>query len=191
MEEKTHTYMNNIKGNLMDLLKEDIEDAYTLYVDMDGVLTDFERRFEQFAGVDPEEFVAQKTIEFGKTKANEEFWDLIDKQIGVRYWVGMPWMSQGEKLWNYIKKFNPIILSSPSRDESSRIGKGLWVKRNIPGTPLKLAFKANGKAKYASPTSILIDDREDNIQAWKAAGGIGILFKSADQVINELSKLGL
>ena len=34
-------------------------------------------------------------------------------------------------------------------------------------------------------------DGEDNIQAWKAAGGIGILFKSADQVINELSKLGL
>ena len=183
--------MNNIKGNLMDLLKEDIEDAYTLYVDMDGVLTDFERRFEQFAGVDPEEFVAQKTIEFGKTKANEEFWDLIDKQIGVRYWVGMPWMSQGEKLWNYIKKFNPIILSSPSRDESSRIGKGVWIKRNMSGTPYKFGFKASGKAKYAGPNKILIDDRSDNIAAWKAAGGIGILYKSTEQVTNELSKLGL
>ena len=188
---KLSNYYNVLKEEQKELDKQYFISKYPLYVDMDGVLTDFERRFEQFAGVDPEEFVAQKTIEFGKTKANEEFWDLIDKQIGIRYWVGMPWMSQGEKLWNYIKKFNPIILSSPSRDESSRIGKGLWVKRNIPGTPLKLAFKASGKAKYASPTSILIDDREDNIQAWKAAGGIGILFKSADQVINELSKLGL
>ena len=95
--------MNNIKGNLMDLLKEDIEDAYTLYVDMDGVLCDFERRFEQFAGVSPEEYTAQKTIEFGEKKAQEEFWDLIDKQIGVRFWVGMPWMPEGEKLWKYVK----------------------------------------------------------------------------------------
>ena len=41
MVEKIHTYMSNIKGNLLDLLKEDIEDAYQIYVDMDGVLTDF------------------------------------------------------------------------------------------------------------------------------------------------------
>ena len=188
MEEKTHTYMSNIKGNLMDLLKEDIEDAYTLYVDMDGVLCDFERRFEQFAGVSPEEYTAQKTIEFGGKKAQEEFWDLIDKQIGVRFWVGMPWMPEGEKLWKYVKPFKPTILSSPSRDESSRIGKGLWVKRNIPGTPLKLSFN---KEQYATPTSILIDDRESNITKWKSAGGIGIRFISTDQVINELSKLGL
>ena len=191
MVEKIHTYMSNIKGNLLDLLKEDIEDAYQIYVDMDGVLTDFERRFEQFAGVTPNEFIDQKTIEFGKKKAEEQFWDLIDKQIGVRFWVGMPWMPQGEKLWKYIKKFKPIILYSPSRDESSRIGKGLWVKRNIPGTPLKLAYKADGKARYASPTSILIDDRDDNIERWKSSGGIGIKFISADQVINDLEKIGL
>lgn len=73
MGEKTHTYMNNIKGNLMDLLKEDIEDAYTLYVDMDGVLCDFERRFEQFAGVSPEEYTAQKTIEFGEKRHKKNF----------------------------------------------------------------------------------------------------------------------
>ena len=180
--------MSNIKGSLMSLLKEDIEDAYKIYVDMDGVLTDFERRFEQFAGVTPDEFISQKTIEFGKKKADEEFWDLIDKQIGVRFWVGMPWMPQGEELWKHIKKFKPIILSSPSRDESSRIGKGLWVKRNIPGTPLKLSWD---KEQYASPTSILIDDRDENIQKWKSAGGIGIKFISAGQVINELEKLGL
>ena len=158
--------MNNIKGNLMDLLKEDIEDAYTLYVDMDGVLCDFERRFEQFAGVSPEEYTAQKTIEFGEKKAQEEFWDLIDKQIGVRFWVGMPWMPEGEKLWKYVKPF----------------------KRNIPGTPLKLSWN---KEQYATPTSILIDDRESNITKWKSAGGIGIRFISTDQVINELAKLGL
>ena len=39
--------------------------------------------------------------------------------------------------------------------------------------------------------NILIDDRESNIQQWREAGGIGILYKSADQVNKELDKLGL
>ena len=179
------------KYSLLDLLKEDIAKSYDVYVDMDGVLTDFERRFEQFAGVTPDEFIAQKTIEFGKDKANEQFWDLIDKQIGVRFWAGMPWMPEGEKLYKYLKKYKPTILTSPSREESSRIGKGVWIKRNMSGTPYKFGYKASGKAKYAAPNAILIDDRSDNIEAWKSAGGIGILYKSTDQVINELSKLGL
>ena len=179
------------KYSLYDLMIEDIRKAYDVYVDMDGVLTDFERRFEQFAGVTPDEFMAQKKIQFGQEKADEQFWDLIDNQIGVRFWAGMPWMPEGEKLYQYIKKSKPTILTSPSRDESSRIGKGVWVKRNMPNVPVKFGYKASGKAKYAGPNKILIDDREDNIQAWKAAGGIGILFKSTEQVKNELSKLGL
>ena len=54
------------KYSLFELLKEDISKSYDVYVDMDGVLTDFERRFEQFAGVTPDEFIDQKTIEFGE-----------------------------------------------------------------------------------------------------------------------------
>jgi len=183
--------MNRIKGSLMDLLQEDLAKAYEVFVDMDGVLTDFERRFEQFAGVTPDEFMSQKEIQYGKDKANEQFWELVDKQIGVRFWAGMPWMPEGEELYKYIKKYKPSILTSPSREESSRIGKGVWVKRNMSGVPVKFGYGASGKAKFAGPNKILIDDREDNISSWKAAGGIGILFKNTEQVKNELSKLGL
>ena len=99
-------------------------------------------------------------------------------------------MPEGEKLWGYIKKYKPILLSSPSRSESSRLGKRLWVKNNLSGTKLVLARSAD-KQNYAGPNNILIDDREDNIQQWKSKNGIGILFKSTDQVITELQKLGL
>ena len=179
------------KYSLKELMFEDIAKAYDIFVDMDGVLTNFEGRFEQFAGVTPDEYIAQKSIQVGKDKAYEQFWDLVDEQVGVRFWAGMPWMPEGENLYKHIKKYKPTILTSPSRDESSRIGKGVWVKRNMSGVPLKFGYKASGKAKYAGPNKILIDDREDNIAAWKAAGGIGILFKSTEQVKNELSKLGL
>ena len=179
------------KYSLFELLKEDIAEAYTLYCDMDGVLCDFERRFEQFTGLSPQEYLSQKEIELGsKNKATEQFWDVIDNQVGVRYWVGIPWMPEGEKLWNHIKKYKPTLLSSPSRGETSRLGKRLWVRNNLPGTKLILA-RASDKKNYSGPNKILIDDREDNIQQWKSKNGIGILFKSTDQVINELSKLGL
>ena len=78
------------KYSLRELMFEDIAKAYNIYVDMDGVLTNFEGRFEQFAGVTPDEFMSQKTIQVGEKKANEEFWDLVDEQIGVRFWAGMP-----------------------------------------------------------------------------------------------------
>jgi len=61
----------------------------------------------------------------------------------------------------------------------------------MPGIPLKFGYQAQGKARFAGPNKILIDDRTENINAWKSAGGIGILFKSTEQVKNELSKLGL
>jgi len=179
------------KYSLKELMFEDIAKAYDIFVDMDGVLTNFEGRFEQFAGVTPDEYISQKSIQFGKDKAYEQFWDLVDEQVGVRFWAGMPWMPEGEELYKYIKKYKPTILTSPSRNENSKIGKGVWVKRNMSDTPLKFGYQAQGKARFAGPNKILIDDRTDNISAWKAAGGIGILFKSTEQVKNELSKLGL
>jgi len=66
----------------------------------------------------------------------------------------------------------------------------MWRKDNTPDTKLILAQSFN-KKNYADKSNILIDDRADNIQQWKDAGGIGILYQSAEQVMKELDKLGL
>jgi hypothetical protein len=121
----------------------------------------------------------------------EKFWDLIDNQIGVRFWIGMPWMNRMvEQLWDYIKNYTPILLSSPSRSNSSRLGKRIWRKINLPSTKLILA-QADKKQNYATPNSVLIDDRESNIDQWIKAGGIGILHTDTASTINKLKKLGL
>ena len=163
---------------------------YQIYQDLDGCLCDFEARFEHFAGLSPDEYRIEIAKKYGESQVNKMFWNLIDKQIGVRFWRGMPWMPGGKQLWEYIKPYKPTILSAPSYDESSKIGKRLWVQDHIPGTPLILT-PAKQKADYAGPNKILIDDREDTIFLWKSKGGIGILYKTTDQTINELKKLGL
>lgn len=148
---------------------------------MDGVLCDFDKRFEQFGGMSPREYETK----YGTKK----FWELIDK-IGEQYWSKMPWTPEGKQLWDYIKQYNPKLLSAPSQDYSSRYGKKLWVQENLPGTKLILSKREN-KKDYASGKSILIDDLSKNIDEWQAAGGIGILYVSTGQTINELKKLGL
>ena len=162
--------------------KKGSDKKYTIYSDMDGVLVDFNERFKRFSnGVPPTEY-EQK---FGKDK----FWELVDG-IGVRFWVGMDWMSDGKQLWDYIKKYNPTLLSSPSRADHSKMGKRIWRQRNLPTTKLVLA-QARNKQNYADPDSILIDDRASNIDQWIKAGGIGILHTDTTSTINKLKELGL
>ena len=107
---------------------------------MDGVLTDFDASFMKASdGIPPREYEKK----YGKDK----FWELIDGK-GVAFWVGMPYMSDGEQYWNYIKDFDTELLSSPSRSNTSRLGKRLWVRNNTPGVKLTLA-QAYAKKNYA------------------------------------------
>ena len=154
---------------------------YVIFLDMDGVLVDFDKQFKELTGMMPREFEAQNGI--------EKFWETIDG-AGVGFWRGMKWMPGGEELYNRASQFKHYLLSSPSRSEVSKIGKRLWRKDKTPNTKLYLARSYN-KRKFAAPNHILIDDRESNIQQWRDAGGIGILYKSAEQVNAELDKLGL
>ena len=160
-------------------LEEQEKIDYKIYCDMDGVLVDFEGGYEKLTGIDLK----------GEFKKGDDFWDPI-KVAGVGFWAGLKWMPDGQKLWDYIKPLKPEILSAPSREESSRIGKAVWVKYKLPGTKLILRY-AKQKQQLATPESILIDDRQINIDQWEAAGGIGILHTSADNTISQLKELGL
>lgn len=173
---------DNIKNNKTVMNETRIPSGFVVYCDMDGVLCDFEDRFKEFTGMSCREYENK----YG-TKA---FWDAIGKE-GVEYWSKMNWMDDGKQLWDYIAKYNPTMLSAPSWDPSSKIGKREWVKENLtPNTDVILVNKKD-KQLYAGENKILIDDRTDNISDWKNAGGIGILHKTATQTINELKKLGL
>lgn len=153
---------------------------YKIYCDMDGVLVDFNKGYLELTGIELD----------GTYQSTEEFWNPINSK-GKEFWENLDWMPDGQRLWYYIEEFYPIILSSPSRrGYGSREGKKNWVDRELPGTPLLLEYSFN-KRKYASPESILIDDRDTNIEQWIESGGIGILHTSTEETIKELNKYGL
>jgi hypothetical protein len=154
---------------------------YKIFLDMDGVLVDFDEQFKELTGQYPKDYEA--------THTTDEFWNEIDN-AGVGFWRGMKWMPGGEALYNRTSQFDHVLLSSPSRSEVSKIGKSLWRRDKTPNTKLILS-RSHLKKNYAAPNHILIDDRESNIKQWRDAGGIGILYKSAEQVNEELDKLSL
>jgi hypothetical protein len=166
------------------------ENEYKVYLDMDGVLADFDQRFRDISGMEPKEFENK----YG-TKA---FWNLIDEENKIKFWVGIPAMPGAADLVNAVKDYNYELLTSPSAKKQSYLGKILWVKNHtgdvFPSKP-RINFKKAKEKHLVKPqlakTDILIDDREDTIGRWNAAGGTGIVYKNISQVLNDLGKLGL
>lgn len=162
-------------------LKELYTPKYQIYQDLDGCIADFDGRFMEFFGQLPRDYEIQN--------GTKKFWSVITN-IGEKFWSEMEWMPEGKNLWDYIKLYKPILLSAPSSHHSSRIGKQKWVEKNLPGVKLILASRVN-KQNYAGYNKILIDDNKTTINEWKSNSGIGILFKSTPQVIDELKEWGL
>lgn len=154
---------------------------YTIYCDMDGVLVDFEKGYFDLTGVHTKQYV----------KGDKAFWQPISEE-GAGFWAGLPWMPDGQELWRYIKKYKPNILSAPSQDPSSVVGKEAWLKMHLQNSYKKAYFynRAN-KQLFAGENRILIDDLKQTIDEWNAKGGIGIFHTSAADTIKQLKKLGL
>ena len=172
-------------------LREDEEQDWKIYLDMDGVVADFEQRFRDLSGMEPKEFEAK----YGKNA----FWDFIDEGDNkIKFWVGIPPMEGASQLVNYVSKHDYVMLTAPSIKKQSRLGKALWIRNHVgkifPTKPTVI-FKAAKEKHKVKPSltekDILIDDKASTIDNWNAAGGTGILYTSANQAISELKKLGL
>ena len=60
---------------------------YKIYLDLDGVVADFDQRFRDLSGMSPSDYESKN----GKNA----FWDFIDVKHKVAFWVGIPPMPQG------------------------------------------------------------------------------------------------
>lgn len=190
-----------MKHSLADLLltEEDYLPKYQIYCDMDGVLTDFEKRFTTLLRKEGPKYYSKAVIaqvtrpkHFSALEGDTEFWKFIDQYIGLEFWSDMSWMPNGRALWDFIQPYTPKLLTSPSRDNTSRLGKRLWVKQNITQAPEVLFRFGDRKADFANEKAILIDDKPSNLAAWKSKGGIAIECKDGEiqSVINKLKQLG-
>lgn len=177
-----------------------MENKFQIFCDMDGVLTDFNRRFVEISGnkdrLNPADYI--------KKYSKEEFWALIVNE-GQKWWSEMDWKDDGKKLWNFISAYKPVILSAPSRDPNSLYGKLEWLRNNIPelhddtfntvtrkkqwNNQSRVILNSSKYGFCRHSNSILIDDTLKHIEEWRKAGGIAIHHINTQQTISELEKI--
>ena len=164
-------------------ITESIDDLPVIYCDMDMVLCDFLKRAEEVLGKP-----------FPKADPITR-WPIIS---GTKdFWSSLEWMPGSKKMWQFISKYNPHILSAYStKDANSRKGKTDWLRKNAKLTQksrIHLVMRED-KQKYAmtkdGKPNLLIDDYIKNVNEFKAKGGIGVHHTSPMGTIAELKRLG-
>jgi hypothetical protein len=160
-----------------------------LYIDMDGVTNDFELKAAEcvmmYFGVDMYE--SPKRI----------MWQAISKYQrlnGETFWYDLPIMEGTSEFLNMLRdaKYDFQILSAVGNkgfNANEQKYKSCLDHFNIPRDRVNLVTSSTDKASFATPKSILIDDRMKSIGPWREAGGIGILHTSWGDTITQLKTI--
>ena len=142
-----------------------------IYLDMDGVIADFEKRYKELYHMEPRE--AEK---------KQQFNDLFGEFIATKQFATLDEMPDASIGLEFLRKCSvpTQILSSTAREETyDEISKQkmVWLQAHgITFNPIFVPGKKH-KYKYATPNSIIIDDTKSVIDDWNAAGGIAIWHK--------------
>jgi len=130
----------------------------------------------------------------------ETFWE----QIGREVWANCPVSDECYELIEtcarVVGKGNLCILTSPIKDPECAAGKMEWIHRNLPPWLHRQFFIGTPKHLCASPSALLIDDCDANVNCFMRNGGQVILFprpwniahgKCTKDTIHEISLLNL
>ncbi len=154
-----------VLNNIFEGIDADAE----IYVDMDGVLADFFGEWARLMDKENWRDIKDVSPALAKIRATDTFW------------LNLPILPQAKKLLAMIKqvKGEYNICTSPLADDPNSIPhKREWIEKNLSFFPPKNVYITHNKPQYATNNNgtpnILIDDYGVNIDAWEAAGGIGI-----------------
>jgi len=154
-----------------------------IFLDIDGVVANFNGAAAKLYGKNEDDLRAAQSpgdyngIYSALGTTEEEFWKKVDA-LGEEFWVTVERYPWADFLFDACSaRCETVFLSAPSVDSSSFAGKVKWLQ----------AWRGRGfrdfifapprhKRHLAGPDSILIDDRDRNIEEWRSGGGIGILF---------------
>ena len=180
-------------------LVQEADSLPTIYCDMDGVLCDFRKGIDNMFKLKskdpsmpgPMQMAGYKdTDDWIKAPLTAQKWEPITNY--KMFWPTLPWTKDGQKLWFFIRKFNPHILSAYTPyDKNSIKGKQLWIQRNLKLTDAsRIHLVRRSEKKIYANGNVLIDDYGRNVKEWKKNKGIPIKYKSANQAIADLRKIG-
>ena len=172
----------------------------TIYCDYDGVLVNFLKGVKDMTG---KHWHEAETVDQRYERDKAVF------EIGEKFWMQLEPMPDFYLLWNYIKPYDPNILTavphgrdgnkpSETSQKFAREGKWLWneIHTKVPRQRFHTVFREH-KCNYATKeidghviSNVLIDDHLDNVREWSENRGYAILHRNAVDTIAQLRNLG-
>lgn len=142
-----------------------------VYLDMDGVIADFHSKYVEIKG-------------------NSEWCDIKFHQLveDHRIFRNLNWMPRGQLLANTLLSWRELgmidleILSSCGTwnvrfAPKSAEQKTHWLnERGFANVKKNFVHSFACKKRFATPDSVMIDDRHDVVDGFNSAGGIGLLY---------------
>ncbi|MBN2510775.1 MAG: glutathione S-transferase N-terminal domain-containing protein [Spirochaetales bacterium] len=156
---------------------------YKLFVDLDGVLVDFDRGVKEITGKLPRELFIGT------------MWAILAKTPG--FYDRLAWMPDGKELWETVRHLEPVILTGLPRGSWAEPQKRTWCTRELGCDVQVIACMTRDKAERARAVTaegavpVLIDDREKTRESWEAMGGVFIHHTDTETTLEHLHRLGL
>lgn len=149
-----------------------------LYLDLDGVMFDFDGHVKRLTGKYPHEL------------NKREMWKRINSTPNFFYDLEL--LPRAMELYNYVKTLKNthnvhtrILTGLPSGANAAEQKKRAvhdFIDLNLE----VIVLPSKDKVLYSKPNAILIDDREAMTSPWSKAGGFAILHTSVDETLDIL-----
>jgi len=149
-----------------------------LFLDMDGVLADFDAGAKALLGTTPAEFEARR----GKS----EFWRRIAK--APNFYGTLPEMPDARRLFEAVEHLQPTILTGLPLGKWAAPQKVAWAAEHLPGVPI-ITCMARDKHLHMKPGDVLVDDRENHRAAYEREGVVFVHHKNAEDSLRQLAKI--
>lgn len=156
-----------------------------LFVDLDGVLADFEAGARASLGMSVRDFQELHGVPL--------LWRWLERTAD--FYERLPWTDDGRALWEGVTGGDvwtgppPMILTGLPLGTWAEPQKRRWCARELGlGVPVMCCLSVD-KRTYCCPGDILIDDRAEARPDWEEAGGIFIHHQSATESLAALAAL--
>lgn len=148
-----------------------------IFVDMDGVLADFDGHYKAVFGVHPDKVT------------NNVDWNAV--RTAKDFYLNIPPMADLPTLWDVLISYEPIILTGiPSSVQEAEGNKRAWVRKHFGSAIEVRCCRSSEKYRHAKSGDLLIDDWEKYKHLWIKAGGVWITHHTAAETVQELTRLG-
>lgn len=154
---------------------------YCLFVDLDGVLVNFDSGVQAITGLPPHE------------QSPRAMWPQLARARG--FYENLDWLTGGRELWMHVRSLEPTILTGLPLGRWAEPQKRAWCARELGGDiPVItcMSREKHSRAREATPADavpVLIDDRQSLKENFEGAGGVFIHYSDTEGAIARLNAL--